>query len=60
MSLDNSSLYTEVKEAINKHSAENKSNTPDYILAEYLMDCLTAFENAIEQRDKWHNFIPKH
>lgn len=33
----------ELKELINKHSKENESNTPDFILAQFLNSCLEAF-----------------
>jgi hypothetical protein len=41
----------EVATIINKHSMENRSNTPDYILAEYLLGCLTVYENTVVSRD---------
>lgn len=47
-------LRDEIETAINKNSAENGSNTPDFVLAEYLMDCLTAFDKAVRQRTEWH------
>ena len=51
------SLEREIKGAINRASRENASGTPDFILAEYLMDCLTAYEKALMRRTKWH--MPK-
>lgn len=36
-------------------SEENKSNTPDFILAQYLIDCLKAYNKATNCRDKWYN-----
>lgn len=39
---------------INAHSLENESDTPDFILAEYLTDCLAAFDKATEGRTKWY------
>lgn len=39
---------------INTYSRENTSNTPDFVLAQYLEGCLTAFDTAMQQRDKWH------
>ena len=44
----------ELEELINKHSMENGSNTPDFILAEYLMDCLRNFDKTIKHRDQWY------
>lgn len=43
----------ELEQLINKHSMENNSNTPDFILAEYLSLCLHAFDKATNQRIKW-------
>lgn len=48
-------LRIEVEEAINRASRENRSDTPDYILAEYLMRCLDAFEKATNMRREWHS-----
>ena len=39
-------LRDRIANEINRVSRENKSNTPDFILAEYLTDCLSAFEKA--------------
>ena len=44
----------DLRHLINKHSAENDSNTPDNILAEYLNACLRAFSIAIQQRERWY------
>lgn len=40
--------------AINCNSMENGSNTPDFILAEYLKDCLAALNKAVKAREKWY------
>lgn len=45
----------ELEGLINKNSIENGSQTPDYILAEYLIDCLTAFDRATNLRDVHYN-----
>lgn len=36
---------------INKHSKENDSNTPDFVIAEYLVCCLESFNQAVKNRD---------
>lgn len=46
-------LRKEIETAINKCSAENESNTPDFILAEFLTDCLAAFDKAAIAKAKW-------
>ena len=48
------SLRKDIKHAINCNSAENGSDTPDFILAEYLTDCLAAYDRAVIARDKWY------
>jgi hypothetical protein len=44
----------ELESLINRHSLENGSNTPDFILAEYLRDCLDAFDIAVTKRSDWY------
>ena len=44
----------ELSELINRNSMENASNTPDFILAEYISACLLAFDTAIQQRETWY------
>lgn len=39
---------------INEHSMENGSDTPDFLLAEYLCDCLATYEVIISNREKWY------
>ena len=38
---------------------ENESNTPDFILAQYLESCLTAFNTATQQRENWYGRDPR-
>jgi hypothetical protein len=47
-------LKDEVRDLLNRHSRENASNTPDFILADYLMSCLEAFEFGVQQRESWY------
>lgn len=47
-------LRNKIAAAINSVSAENGSNTPDFILAEYLTDCLAAFDKASRARERWY------
>ena len=39
---------------INKHRKESGSDTPDFILAKYLISCLKAFEIACIERDDFY------
>lgn len=57
--MNQSQLRTDIEQAINRHSAENGSDTPDFILAEYLTDCLAAFDKATRARETWYGRKPK-
>ena len=46
-------LTEELRATLNRHCVENGSNTPDFILAEYLLGCLSAFETAVNARENW-------
>jgi hypothetical protein len=39
---------------INDFCKENGSATPDFILAQYLCDCLDAFDKAVVRRTAWY------
>ena len=49
----------DLEKLINKYSRENGSNTPDFILAEYLCDCLAFFDKAVRRREQWYNRDPR-
>jgi hypothetical protein len=44
----------ELESLINRFSQENESNTPDYILAQYLLTCLSAWNRGVQQRETWY------
>ena len=44
-------LEEAIRKVINSYSIENRSDTPDYILAQYLANCLMAYEKAVTSRD---------
>ena len=46
-------FQVELEHLLNKHSIENASNTPDFILAQYLCACLAAWDRAVQQRETW-------
>jgi hypothetical protein len=48
--IDYLEFRTELTKLINRHSMENGSDTPDYILANYLTACLVAYDNALNER----------
>lgn len=39
---------------LNRYSIERWSNTPDYILADYLIRCLLAWDAGVAAREKWY------
>jgi hypothetical protein len=45
---------TQLEELINRECLENGSDTPDFILAQYLFDCLVAYDRALQSRTKWY------
>jgi hypothetical protein len=44
----------ELEELINKYSMENGSDTPDFILAGFLTDVLSAYNNTLFAREHWY------
>lgn len=44
-------FHEELCELINKYSLETGSDTPDYIISNYLIHCLDAFDDATLKRD---------
>lgn len=46
-------IIRELATVINRHSLENLSDTPDFILAEHLMACLEGFSRTSKERDRW-------
>ena len=52
--MDKTQLETKLKGLINSESRENDSNTPDFLLAEFMVGCLDAFELASNSREVWY------
>jgi len=47
-------LEKEFAKVINRNSVENWNNTPDFILAKYLIDCLKVFSDINRNREQWY------
>ena len=47
-------LENEITALLNRHSAENESDTPDFILAGFLRASLAAFNGAVNAREQWY------
>jgi hypothetical protein len=43
-----------LEDLINEYCMENTSNTPDRILAHYILSSLHAFNTAVQQRETWY------
>ena len=55
---DVSTLTDELRALLNRRSRESASNTPDFMLAEYMIKCLEAAEEMIRHRDRWYGIAP--
>lgn len=47
-------LVQELETLLNGYSEENESNTPDFILAKFMLSCLENFNVATRCRDRWY------
>jgi hypothetical protein len=47
-------LLKELAAVLNRYSVENGSDTPDFILAAYLSDCLEAWNRSVTAREAWY------
>ena len=45
----------ELRDLINRRSMERFSDTPDFILAKYLTQCLDAFNEGCRSRQRWYS-----
>lgn len=57
--VSNDGFRREIETVINRHSKENGSDTPDFILAEYLHHCLVVFDQTVRQRDAWYGITTR-
>lgn len=44
----------ELRELLNRYSMENDSDTPDFILANYLSRCLDNWNQTMTERENWY------
>lgn len=49
-----SDFRSDLTSLLNRYSQENGSDTPDFILAKYLDNCLTSWNHAIAEREEWY------
>ena len=50
----NRSFREGLRRLINEHSQESASNTPDFVLARFLAECLEVFDLAVTHREAWY------
>jgi len=55
---DEQSFGDELARLLNKYAKEGESNTPDFVLAEYIRKQLEAWNVAIRIREKWYGRSP--
>ena len=48
---------TELRALINKHSKEGASDTPDFVLADYLTECLRVFDYTVRYRESTKDIV---
>jgi hypothetical protein len=51
-------LERDLASLLNRYSQENGSNTPDFLLAEYLLACLSTWNTTVAKRDEWYGNLP--
>ena len=52
--MSNKHFKRNLEHAVNCAGMESGSDTPDFIIAEYLSDCLKALDRAVRNREKWY------
>lgn len=55
MSLNTNAFKNELESAINRYSVDNELNTPDFLLAEYLVQCLNNYKDIAVKNKAWHS-----
>lgn len=51
---DKSNFRDELEHMLNRYSLESGSDTPDFILADYLLGCLENFDRTLQRREQWY------
>ena len=52
--MNNAELEKDLASVLNRHNVESQSDTPDFILARFLVRCLDAFTGPVRRRDSWY------
>lgn len=51
---DYQEIVRDIAHVVNKYSLEQESQTPDYILAEYMLKSLSDLNRLMRDRDYWY------
>jgi hypothetical protein len=51
---DEVALRDRISALLNEYSRENRSDTPDFILADFLVGALRVFDDAVSRRERWY------
>lgn len=49
-----SEFERELRELINRHSKENDSDTPDFLLAQFMVGCLGVYASTTQAREHFY------
>jgi hypothetical protein len=49
------SFEVELRTLLNRYDLEKGSDTPDFLLANYLVQCLAVFDATIAAREDWYH-----
>lgn len=49
------SLANDLASLLNEYNEESLSDTPDFILANFLLGCLRSFNAGINDRERWYD-----
>ncbi len=52
--LDIETFEQALERLVNTHSQENCSDTPDFLLARYLVRCLRVWNESVTERETWY------
>lgn len=51
-----SQFYIDLQHILNCHNVDGYTNTPDFILAEHIIDELNTLATLMRNRDSWHGY----
>lgn len=57
--MNRTEFRSELERLINRYNKESVSDTPDFILADYIISCLAAYDKAVTRRVEWYR-LPIH